>query len=119
MRRREFIAAVGVTAAWPLVVRAQQLERPRLIGILIPFDADDRQVKARLSAFRQGLQELGCIENRNINFDYRFTGQDAEGIRTGTEELIAHGPDVVVSWSNTTKATQTIPIRRLRPQCDE
>ena len=115
MKRREFIGIAGGALAWPLAARAQQLERPRLIGILIPFDADDPQVKARLSAFRQGLQELGWIENRNIHFDYRFTGQDAEGIRTGTEELIAHGPDVIVVWTNTTvaivqKATQTIPI---------
>jgi putative tryptophan/tyrosine transport system substrate-binding protein len=115
MRRREFIGIAGGALAWPLAAHPQQLERPRLIGILIPFDADDPQVKARLSAFRQGLQEFGWIENRNIHFDYRFTGQDAESIRTGTEELIAHGPDVIVVWSNTTvvivqKATQTIPI---------
>jgi putative tryptophan/tyrosine transport system substrate-binding protein len=115
MRRREFIGIAGGAVAWPLAAHAQQSERPRLIGILIPFDADDPQVKARLSAFSQGLQELGWIENRNIRFDYRFTGQDAEGIRTGTEELIAHGPDLIVAWSNTTvaivqKATQTIPI---------
>src|SRR6516225_7281037 len=102
MRRREFIGIAGGAVAWPLAAHAQQSERPRLIGILIPFDADDPQVKARLSAFRQGLQELGWIENRNICFDYRFTGQDAEGIRTGAEELIAHGPDVIVVWTNTT-----------------
>ena len=85
MKRRDFIALIGTAAAIsPLAARAQQLERPRLIGILIPFDADDPQVKARLLAFRRGLQELGWIENRNIHFDYRFTGQDAEGIRTAT-----------------------------------
>jgi putative tryptophan/tyrosine transport system substrate-binding protein len=115
LRRREFIGIAGGAVAWPLAAHAQKSERSRQIGMLIPFDADDPQVKARLSAFRQGLQELGWIENRNIHFDYRFTGQDAEGIRTGTEELIAHGPDVIVVWSNTTvvivqKATQTIPI---------
>jgi putative ABC transport system substrate-binding protein len=116
MKRRDFIALIGTAAAIsPLAAGAQQLERPRLIGILIPFEPDDPQVKARLSAFRQGLQELGWIENRNIHFDYCFTGQDVDGIRTGTEELIAHGPDVIVVWSNTTvvivqKATQTIPI---------
>jgi len=115
MRRREFIGIAGGAVAWPLAAHAQQSERSRQIGMLIPFDADDPQVKARLSAFRQGLQELGWIENRNIHFDYRFTGQDAEGIRTGTEELIAHGPDVIVTWSNPAvailkKTIQTIPI---------
>lgn len=116
MKRRDFITLIATAAAIsPLAARAQQLERPRLIGILIPFDVDDPQVKARLSAFRQGLQELGWIENHNIHFDYRFTGQDAERIRKGTEELIALGPDLIVAWANPAvailhKATQTIPI---------
>ena len=93
----------------------QQVERTRKILILIPFRDDEPQVKARLSAFKQRLHELGWIENRNIRFDYRFTGQDAERIRTGTEELIALGRTIIVAWSITTvvilqKATQTIPI---------
>ncbi len=116
MRRRDFINFLSVaTVAWPISAHAQQVERTRKIAILIPFRDDDPQVKARLSAFKQRLHELGWIENRNIRFDYRFTGQDAERIRTATEELIALGPDAIVAWSNTTvvilqKATQTIPI---------
>ena len=116
MRRRDFINFLSVaTVAWPISAHAQQVERTRKIAILIPFRDDEPQVKARLSAFKQRLHELGWIESRNIRFDYRFTGQDAERIRTGTEELIALGPDVIVAWSNTTvvtlqKATQTIPI---------
>jgi putative tryptophan/tyrosine transport system substrate-binding protein len=115
MQRREFIAGLGGAAAWPISAPAQQLARPRQIGMLIPFDANDPQVKARLSAFKQRLHELGWIESRNIRLDYRFTGQDTERIRTGTGELIALGPDVIVAWSNPAvaivqKATQTIPI---------
>jgi putative ABC transport system substrate-binding protein len=116
MRRRDFINFLSAaTVAWQISAHAQQLERTRQIAMLIPFREDEPQVKARLSAFKQGLHELGWIENRNIRFDYRFTGQDAEGIRTGTEELIALGPDVIVTWSNPAvailqKATQTIPI---------
>ena len=116
MRRRDFINFLGTaTVAWPVSAHAQKLERPRQISMLIPFREDEPQVKARLSAFKQRLHELGWIESRNIRFDYRFTGQDAERIRAGTEELIALGPDVIVAWSNTTvvilqKATQTIPI---------
>jgi putative tryptophan/tyrosine transport system substrate-binding protein len=116
MRRRDFINFLSVaTAAWPISLHAQQAEATRQIAILIPFSDDDPQVKARLSAFKQGLQELGWIENRNIHFSYRFTGQDAEGIHKGTEELIALGPDLIVAWANPAvailqKATQTIPI---------
>src|SRR5215469_7131632 len=116
MRRRDFVkAAVASAAAWPLAAHAQQSERLRQIGMLIPFDSSEPEVKARLSAFKKRLQELGWIEGRNIRFDYRFTGQDAARIHAGTEELIALGPDVIVSWGNPAiailqKATQTIPL---------
>jgi len=116
MRRRDFINFLSVaTVAWPLSLHAQQVERTRQIAILIPFRDDEPQVKARLTAFKQRLHELGWIEGRNIRFEYRFTSQDPERIRAAAEELIALGPDVIVAWSNTTvvilqKATQTIPI---------
>jgi putative ABC transport system substrate-binding protein len=115
LRRREFIGIAGGAVAWPLAAHAQQSERPRRIGMLIPFNDNEPEVKARLSAFRQRLQELGWVESRSIRFDYRFTGQDAGRIRTGAEELIALAPDVIVVWGNPAvailqKATQTIPI---------
>jgi putative ABC transport system substrate-binding protein len=116
MRRRDFInyLSAGVVA-WPISARTQQLERPRKIGMLIPFNDSEPEVKARLSAFKQRFHELGWIESHSIRFDYRFTGQDAGRIRTGAEELIALGPDVIVVWGNPAvailqKATQTIPI---------
>ena len=116
MRRRDFINSIGAAAvAWPLSAHAQPLPRQRQVGLLIPFNNDEPEVNARLAAFKQRLHELGWIESRNIRFDYHFTGQDAERIRTGAEELIALGPDVIVASSNPAvavlqKATQTIPI---------
>jgi len=116
MRRRDFINSLGAAAvAWPISAHAQPLPRQRQVGLLIPFRNDEPEIKARLAAFKQRLHELGWIENRNIRFDYRFTGQDAERIGTGAEELIALGPDVIIAWNNPTvailqKATQTIPI---------
>src|SRR5215467_11705770 len=116
MRRRDFINFLSVAAvAWPISLHAQQVQRTRQIAILIPFRDDEPQVKVLLTAFKQRLHELGWIEGRNIRFEYRFTDQDAERIRTAAEELVAFGPDVIVAWSNTTvvtlqKATQTIPI---------
>jgi putative ABC transport system substrate-binding protein len=59
MRRREFLSLVGSTAvAWPLAARAQQPERVRRIGLLMGT-ADDREGQARVTAIKQGLQELG------------------------------------------------------------
>ena len=56
MRRREFIAGLGGTvAAWPLAVRAQQGDRVRRIGVLLPATADDAEYQARVGAFLQGL----------------------------------------------------------------
>src|SRR5262249_42858455 len=56
-RRREFITLIaGATAAWPLAAGAQHPARVRLIGILLPATADNREFQARLGAFLQGLQ---------------------------------------------------------------
>ena len=94
MRRREFIALLGCAAVpWPMAARAQQLVGPKRVGLLVPFpDEHDPLVQEYLSAFKQRLRELGWIETRNIRFDIRFTGQDADHIRTGAEELIALSP---------------------------
>jgi putative ABC transport system substrate-binding protein len=117
MRRREFIALLGCAAVpWPMAARAQQLGGPKRVGLLVPFPDDhDPQVQESLSAFKQRLRELGWIETRNIRFDIRFTGQDADRIRIGAEELIALSPNLIVVWANPAvailrNATQSIPI---------
>jgi len=117
MRRRDFINLLGAaTVARPTSARAQRSERSRRIGLLIPWpDGSEPLVQEYLAAFKQGLRELGWIEGSNFRIEYRFTGQDAERIRTGCEELIALAPDLIVVWANPAaailkKATQTIPI---------
>ena len=65
MKRREFIALIGGgAAAWPLVVRAQQVEQMRHIGVIFGGPASDSDIQARLAAFRQVLQQLGWTEGR-------------------------------------------------------
>ena len=60
MTRREFITLLGgATAAWPVAARAQQLDRMRLIGVLMSLAADDPDASVRVGAFSQGLAELG------------------------------------------------------------
>jgi putative ABC transport system substrate-binding protein len=75
MERREFITILGgAAAAWPLAAHAQQGERMRRIGVLMPLAADDPEARARLAAFQQALQELGWTEGRNVQIDTRFAG---------------------------------------------
>src|SRR3974377_1138009 len=96
MRRRNFIALVGGAAAWPLAARAQQPpERVRRIGVLMNLAADDPEAPRRLTAFVQGLHQLGWTEGRNVRIDTRWGTGDADLIRKYAAELVALAP---VSW---------------------
>src|SRR5262249_48411946 len=62
MKRREFITLLGgAAAAWPLAARAQQPERMRRIGVLLPAAPDDAEQQSWLGAFLQGLAQSGWI----------------------------------------------------------
>ena len=79
--RRELLVALGgAAAAWPLAARAQQGERVRRVGLLMGT-VDGREGQARVTALKQGLQELGWTEGRNIQIETRFGGADAGRIR--------------------------------------
>ena len=95
--RRKFLATLGGAAAvaWPLAARAQQGERVRRIGLLMGV-ADDREGQARVTALKQGLQELGWTDGRNIQIETRFGGGDAGRIRAHAAELVALAPDVII-----------------------
>ena len=59
MRRREFIALLSGSAAWPLMARAQQADRMRRVGVLMAYGETDPEAKALLAEFTRGLSELG------------------------------------------------------------
>jgi putative tryptophan/tyrosine transport system substrate-binding protein len=115
MRRREFIAGFGSAAAWPLAARAQQAERVRRIGVLMTLTADDPESAARITAFAQGLAELGWTVGRNVQIEYRFVAGDAGLLRQYTAELIGLAPDLILTQGSFAVgplllATRTIPI---------
>src|SRR5215469_4804451 len=95
--RRELLAALGGATAWPLAARAQQPLRMRRIGVLMSLAADDSEAQSRLTAFAQGLQELGWSEGRNVRTEYRWSGGDAERLRKYTAELVALAPDLILA----------------------
>ena len=114
MKRREFIAALGGAAAWPLAARAQQGERLRRIGVLMALGADDPESKARVTAFVQGLAQLGWIIGQNVQVDYRWA-LNFDDVHRYVAELIALAPDVILTHSSATvapllQATRTVPI---------
>jgi putative tryptophan/tyrosine transport system substrate-binding protein len=117
MRRRQFIAALGgAVAAWPSVLRAQQGDhRTRHIGVLSAFVPDDPAGDAEIVALRQGLDELGWVDGRNIKFHLRWPGGDLERVRALAKDLVELKPDVLVSRSTPATValrheTDVIPI---------
>ena len=89
MRRREFIALFGGTAAtWPLAARAQQPERMRRIGILMTFPPTNAEMQARVRAFREELRKRGWAAGVNAQFDERWTSDNMDLIRSAATNLV-------------------------------
>ena len=81
MKRRDFITLLGGAAAWPMAARAQQPERVRRIGVLMPQSGDRRRSRGLLEAFVQGLEALGWSEGRNLQMDVRWAAGDPALLR--------------------------------------
>src|SRR5262245_20344319 len=92
MKRRAFITLLGGAAAWPLAARAQQAERMRRIGVLLPAAADDPEYQTRIGAFLQELAQSGWNIGRNVGIDARWAANAAD-IRRHAAELVALTPD--------------------------
>jgi putative tryptophan/tyrosine transport system substrate-binding protein len=115
MRRREFIALLSGSAAWPLMARAQQADRMRRVGVLMAYGETDPEAKALLAEFTQGLSELGWTDGRNLRLDVRWAPGNTDAMRTYAKELVTLQPDVILANSTPVTATfqretQTIPI---------
>ena len=105
----------GAAAAWPLTARAQQPDRMRRIGIILPATADDEEYQVRIGAFMQGLQQSGWSIGQNVRVDTRWAKGSADDIRRHATELVALAPDVILAHGASTvrpllQATRTVPI---------
>jgi putative ABC transport system substrate-binding protein len=99
MKRREFIAALGGAATWPLAARAQRAAGLRKIGVLLSGVESDPDSQLRIGAFRRGFADLGWKDGENVHIEYRWSAGKSELIRQYAEELVALAPDVILANS--------------------
>jgi len=111
IERRKFLATLGAAASWPLAARAQQAEPVRRIGVLLNLTADDPEASARVTAFAQGLQQLGWTDGRNVRIEYRWGAMDADRARRYAPELLALAPDVILAVG----APAAVALRQAAP----
>jgi ABC-type uncharacterized transport system substrate-binding protein len=116
MKRRRVIALLaGMAAAWPVAAGAELAQRSRRLAVLWNFAAGDPEGQFRLTAFGQGLQQLGWTVGRNLRIDYRWGADDAERIRKNVADVIALAPDVILvaggrNLSVLQQANRAIPV---------
>jgi putative tryptophan/tyrosine transport system substrate-binding protein len=112
--RRKLIVALGASAlAAPLRIYAQPVKKSVVVGIL--GVQDQPSAEPLLSAFKQGLQELGYVEGKNLTLQLRFADGKLERVPGLATELVTLKVDIIVSVGTVTtialqKATSTIPI---------
>src|SRR5450755_2554761 len=125
MRRRDFIAGLGGTVAWPLVVRAQQPKVP-VVGLLsgVSFEGP---YAVPVAAIRQGLQETGFVEGQNLAIEYRTADGEYERLPELVTDLVrsqvavivaiaASTPALAAKAAASTSSTTSTPMR-MAPPC--
>jgi putative tryptophan/tyrosine transport system substrate-binding protein len=112
MRRRQFIALLGVSATWPFAATAQQAGRTYHLGCLLPPPRDN----PANTVFFDELRRRGFIEGQNLTVEYRAYGQHVDLISDYAAELVNARVDAIVTAGDVStiraaqQATKTIPI---------
>jgi putative tryptophan/tyrosine transport system substrate-binding protein len=112
LKRREFLSLLGAAAAWPLTARAQQPAKVPRIGILSPAASE---TAATLTAFREGIRNLGYVEGQTIALYFRPSKGMMDALPALAAELVRMPVNVIVTDSTSGTldafaATRTIPI---------
>src|SRR5262245_8482869 len=116
MRRREFLSILtGAVAMSAHVARAQQADRMRRIGIIVPASSTDMKFQSQVQAFEQELKKFGWMIGQNVQIETRWATANDNEIRKNAAELVALKPDVILAHGGSTvgplqQVTQTIPI---------
>jgi putative ABC transport system substrate-binding protein len=111
VRRRDFIKVIAVSVAWALAASAAQPEQMRRIGILMNRATNDAEGQARLTLFRQALQQLGWSEGRNIRIEVCWGEDKVDLERKCAAELIGVAPDVILaSGTESVTALQSLSL---------
>ena len=116
MRRREFFGLLGgACIALPSTAWAQGPRQMRRVSLLLGWGENDPEIKGRVKAFRLGMRDLGWIEGRNVQIEYRYAGLETASIDTDVADLMRLSPDVIVANTSRVvaalqRATSTIPI---------
>jgi putative ABC transport system substrate-binding protein len=114
MRRREFIALIGIAAVCPLTVRAQQ-RTPKRIGVLSLGTASDLPTQDRFAVLQTALRQLGWIAGRDVTFEFRYAEGKFDRLAVLADELVRMNVDIILAMGTEAiaaarQATSTIPI---------
>jgi putative ABC transport system substrate-binding protein len=115
VNRRELMSAIsGGAIALTVVAEAARADAIKRIAVLMPYAGDDRSAAARIEALRSGLHELGWVEGRNLQLEYRYA-PNLELLKSYAAELARMTPDLLLTTTNLAtitlhRETRTIPI---------
>src|SRR5450631_1900825 len=116
MRRREVIFMfAGAAASYPFVVRAQQSQQMRRIGVVMLYPESDPQGQLRATAFQRQLEKAGWTIGGNLQVNFQWGTGDADWVRSATDRALRQAPDVLLANGDPAalaayQSTKTVPI---------